>query len=112
MALQIELDGGRVHLLAIVKGDIGAQLQRQGFAVRRPLVAGGQLRHDGQFFVDLKQLVAQGRKHHAAHKRARQRGVENVRVFGQAHAQGLRLHRQRRCNQQQGWQPRAECEFH
>jgi hypothetical protein len=95
VALDVELHRGGVELLAVVEGDALAQFHGQRLAVGRPLVAGGQLRHDVELFVDLQQLVAQGAEDHAADEGAGQRRVQHVRVFGQADAQGLRLRGQR-----------------
>ena len=87
VALDVELDGGGVELLAVVEGDVGAQLDRQRLAVGRPLVAGRELRHDGELLVDVEQLVAKRREDDPADEGARQRRVEHVGVFGQADAQ-------------------------
>ena len=46
-----------------------------------------QLRLEGEFLVDVQQFVAHRCEHDAAYKSAGQRGVENVRVFGNADAQ-------------------------
>ncbi len=48
------------------------------------------MRHDIEFFVDVDQLVAQRREHDPADKGAGQRRIEDVGIFGEAEAQGLR----------------------
>ena len=89
VALEVELHGRGVELLAVMESDARAQLHRQRLAVLGPFPAGGQLRLDGQLLVDVEQLVAQRGKHDAADEGARQRRVQHVGVFGQADAKGL-----------------------
>jgi hypothetical protein len=91
VALEVVLDRGGVQLLAVVEGDAAAQLEDQRLVVGRPLVRGRELRHDVQLLVQVEQLVAQPREHDAADESARHGRVEDVRVLGQADAQGLRL---------------------
>ncbi len=47
-----------------------------------------QLRHDVELLVDIEQLVAKRRKHDTPDISAPERGVEHVRIFGKADAQG------------------------
>jgi hypothetical protein len=62
-----------------------------------------ELRHHVELFVDVEQLVADRRKHDAPDIGARQRGVEDVGVFGEPDAErGLRLRAERDERQQQG----------
>jgi hypothetical protein len=98
--LDVELDRGRVELLAVVEGDVVAQLDRQRLAVGAPLVAGRELRHDRQLLVDVEQLVAQGGEDDPADEGARQRRIEDVGILGEADAQRLRRHRERGGGQQ------------
>jgi hypothetical protein len=74
-----------------VKRDAVAQLDFQRFVVCRPLMGGGQLRHDVQLFIQVEKLIAEAGKHDAADERARHRGVEDVGIFRQADSQGLRI---------------------
>src|SRR5512143_877963 len=91
VALDAVLDRGRIHRLAVLELDAAAQLDRQRLAVRRPLVAGGELRHDVELVVDVEQLVAHRREHDASDEGPRQRRIEDVRILGEADAQGLGL---------------------
>ena len=99
VALDVELDGSGVEFFAVMKSHAGANLHCQRLAVGRPLIALGQLGHDGQLFIHIQQFVAQRREHHPADKAARQGRVQHIGVFGQAHAQGLGLGQ---ADQQQG----------
>ena len=56
--LDVELGGRSVEFLAVVERNARPQLDRQRLAVRRPFVAGGELRDDVEFLVDVEQLVA------------------------------------------------------
>ena len=114
VALDVELDGRGVELLAVVEGDARAQVQRQRLAVGRPFVARRELRHDVELLVDVEQLVAQRCEHDAADEGARERRVEHVGVFGEADTQRLRRRGQRHGCQQQpaatGIDERRSCE--
>ncbi len=88
--LDVVLDRGGIELLAVVKRDALPELHDQRLVVRRPLPRRRELRHDVELLVDVDQLVAQGREHDAPDERARKRGIEDVRVLGEAEAQRLR----------------------
>ena len=78
-----------------MKFHAGPELDRHFLAVGGGLMRQRKLRHDVELFVDVEQLVAQCGKHDAADEGARQRRIEDVRVFGQAEAQLLGM--ARRC---------------
>jgi hypothetical protein len=88
--LEAVRDRGRVELLAVVERDAGPQLNRQRFAVRRPLILGGELRDDRELLVDVEELVAERREDDAADERPRERRIEDIGVLGKADAQRLR----------------------
>src|SRR5258706_3663 len=81
------------------KGHAVAQLERERLVVGRPLVRGGEHRHDVQLLVQVEQLVAQCRKHDAADESACHRRVKNVRVFREADSEGLTLYRRNKKEQ-------------
>ena len=85
---------GGVERFAVLKRDVGAEVEEQGLWVG-PLVAEGELRHDLQLFVDVEELVAKAGEDDAADVGAGEGGVEDVGVFPQGDAQGLRLGRGR-----------------
>ena len=103
MALDVEFDRRGVELFAVVKGHASAQLDCQRLAIRRPLVAGRELRHDIELFVDVEELVAERGKHDSADEGSRQRRVEHVGILGQSEAQGLGVagHGRDRCDRSQ-----------
>lgn len=93
--LDVVLDRRRVEFLAVVKGHALTQVDRQRLVIGRPFVAGGELRHDGKLVIDVEELVAERRKDDAADECPGQRGVQNIRVFGEPDAQCLRRRRRR-----------------
>ena len=97
MALEREFGGFRVERLAVLELHAGPQLDGDVLAVGGGLVRQRELRHDVELLVDVEQLVAEGGEHDAADIGARQRGIENVGVLGEADAQrGLGAARLRR----------------
>jgi hypothetical protein len=91
VALEVVLDRFGVHLLAVVERDARSQLDHERLVVRRPFVRGRELRHDRELLVEVEQLVAQAREHDAPDERARHRRIEDVRVFRETDAKGLRI---------------------
>jgi hypothetical protein len=67
-----------------------AQLKGQRLAVIAPLPLGGELGGELEIRRDVDELVAQRREHDASDEGACAMGIEHVRVFVQADAQGLR----------------------
>ena len=53
-------------------------------------VAGCELRHDVEFLIDIKELVAQRHKYQTTNKRACQSWVKQVGVFCKTNSQSLR----------------------
>jgi hypothetical protein len=91
-----------------VKTHAAAQFQRQRLVVGRPFMAGCELADDGEFFVDVEQLVAQRREHDAADEGARQCRIERVGVFGETDAQRLRRCGERGTEQRESGQGLAQ----
>ncbi len=87
VALDAELDRGRVHRLAVLELDALAQRHHQALIVVDPMPFGRELRDDLQIGADIDELVAHRDEDDAADKRARERRVENVGVFGETDAQ-------------------------
>src|SRR5262249_38398040 len=75
---------------AVMERHALADLQGERLLVLRPFPRGRELRDDLQVLVDVHELVAQAREDDASHERARERGVEHVRVLGEPDAQRLR----------------------
>ena len=100
VALDVVFHRGGVELLAVVEGDARSHLDGQRLVVRGPFVAGGELRHDVELFVDVEELVAQRREHDAADEGARQRGIEHVGILGEPEAQRLRARAGGGCREQ------------
>ena len=108
MPFQRKLCGFRSEGLAVVKLDAGPELDGHFLAVGGSLVAQRELRHDVELFVDVEQLVAEGREHDAAYVSARHGRVKNVRVFGQSDPQrGLGLNG---CLKRQQQRRRGDCQ--
>ena len=78
----------RVHFGAVLEQDAGAQLDDE-FGGAGPFVAGGELGHRREVFVDVEQLVAHGGEDDTADVGAAERRVEDVGVFAEGDAQGL-----------------------
>jgi hypothetical protein len=78
-----------IHGLAVVEPHPRPQMDHQGTVVR-PLIAGGELRHDVQLPVDIEQLVAQPREHDARDIAGGQRRIQDVQILSQRDAQRLR----------------------
>ena len=89
MALQRILHRSRVQRLAVVERHARPQMDHQR-AVIRPLVTGGELRHDMRRPVDVEQLVAQPCEHDARDIAGGQGRIEDVQILSQRDAQRLR----------------------
>ena len=81
--LEREFRGLGVERLAVLEFHAGPKLDRHLLAVGGGLVRQRELRHDVELFVDVEQLVAEGREHDAADIGARQRRIENVGILGE-----------------------------
>ena len=102
-----------VERLAVLEFHARPQLDRDLLAVGGGLVRQRELRHDVELFVDVEQLVAERREHDAADIGARQRRVENVRIFGKADAQrGLGVNTCLKRQQQRRRDSRQTQDFH
>jgi hypothetical protein len=102
VALEVVLHRGGVQLLAIVEGHPAAQLDVERLVVCRPFVRGRKLRNDVQLFVQVEQLVAQAGENDAPDEGARARRIEDVRVLGEADAQGLTVYRRYKQEKKKG----------
>jgi len=87
MPFQRELRGLGVERLAVVEFHVRPQLDGHLLAVGGSLVRQRKLRHDIELFVDVEQLVAKRREDDTPDIGAAERGIEHVRVFGEADAQ-------------------------
>ena len=85
--LDREFRGLRIERFAVLEFHAGPKLDRHRLAVGGGLIGQRKLRHDVELFVDVEQLVAEGGEHDAADIGARQRGIENIGVLGEADAQ-------------------------
>ena len=89
--VEAELRRLGVERLAVVELHALAQLDGDRLAVAGDLVRSRELGHEVELLVDVEQLVADRREDDAADVGARERRVEDVRVFGEADAErGLR----------------------
>ncbi len=86
MPLERELGGFRVERFAVVKLDVGTQLDGHRFAVGGGLVRERELRNDVELRVDVEQLVAERGEDDAPDIGPRKRGIEHVGIFGKPDA--------------------------
>ena len=108
MAVEAVLGGRGVERLAVMELHARPELDGDGLAVGRGLLAERQLRHDVELVVDVEQLVAQRGEDDAADIGARERRIEHVGILGQPDAQvGLRRSRADRGDREQQRQRQA-----
>ncbi len=87
VAVEAVLGGLGVERLAVVERHARPELDGDGLAVGRGLLAERQLRHDVELVVDIEQLVAERGEDDAADIGARESRIEHVRILGKADAQ-------------------------